>query len=59
MRFIAEEDSGKRGDSFTIDPVEVIVVGKAIEVLRSLPKGIGSGELWEQVRSALPESCCR
>jgi hypothetical protein len=45
----------RSSDSFTIDPLEVIIIGKAIEVLRGLPRGLAPSELWERVRAALPQ----
>jgi len=59
MSLLGEEDTGKvSSDAFTIDPLEVILMGKVIEVLRNLPRELGSSELWEHVQSALPESSC-
>jgi hypothetical protein len=47
------EESMKPSDAVVIGPYEVMLIGKTVEALRALPRGLKSKELWDRLEAAL------
>jgi hypothetical protein len=47
------EESMRQSDAVTIGPYEVMLIGKTVEALRALPRGLKSKELWDRLEAAL------
>ena len=48
-----KREPAELSDAVIIGPYEVMLIGKTVEVLRKLPRGLESGELWHRLEAAL------